>query len=74
MKIRSTDYNKLKSKVNNLINAHPQIDVNKGLSSMRYRWDIYHAAKAYDPRLYDYLNDDNIDTALKSILKERKKK
>jgi hypothetical protein len=74
MKIRATDYNKLKGKVDNLINAHPQIDASKGLSSRRYRWDIFHASKAYDPRLYDYLNDDNIDTALKSILRDRKKK
>jgi hypothetical protein len=74
MKIRSTDYNKLKSKVDNFIKVHPQVDVSKGLSSTRYRWDIFHAAKGYDPRLYDYLDDNNIDTALKSILRDRKKK
>ena len=40
-------------------------------SDMRYRWDCLWAAKqnqwVYDT-LYPYLNDDRIDTALRSII------
>lgn len=42
-----------------------------GLSQMRFRWDVLHAAKWSDLKAaYKYLNDNNIDTALRSILGE----
>lgn len=38
----------------------------------RYRWDLYWAASRGDSdfhsNLYDYLNDDHIDSALRSIV------
>jgi hypothetical protein len=43
---------------------------------MRYRWDILNLKSRRDEntelfdRLYVYLNDDHIDTALKKIIKE----
>lgn len=56
----------------------PEAYAAQGLSGMRYRWDCLRAAhrKGYIPdpfsgldglRLYAYLNDDHIDTALRKI-------
>lgn len=51
----------------------------QGLTDRRYRWDLtYLAGHASDPKsccrficdvLYEYLTDDHIDTALRSIIK-----
>ena len=41
--------------------------------AMRFRWDMFIAAKLSafaSDELYQYLNDDHIDTALKSVIKE----
>ena len=48
-------------------NAHKVRDLN-----CRYRWDLYtHCVPSHDMRrLYDYLDDKHIDTALRSIVKE----
>jgi hypothetical protein len=44
----------------------------KGLSDMRYRWDLLHFS-GYNVRpLYQYLNDDHIDTALRMITRTKK--
>jgi hypothetical protein len=43
----------------------------KGLSHMRYRWDLAHAAGLtpwFSSELYPYLNDDHIDTALRKVV------
>jgi len=45
-------------------------DKTKDLSK-RFRWDLFHAAggtKFACDTLYDYLNDDHIDTALRAIV------
>lgn len=45
----------------------------EGLSSKRYRWDVLfsvpHARRRewFDLGIYEYLNDDHIDTALRAI-------
>lgn len=41
----------------------------------RFRWDMFHFAKLLQfqcDTLYDYLNDDHIDTALREIFKDVK--
>lgn len=57
--------------------------ISKGLSSKRYRWDLLYAAiaKGYygegrgwtyiSDVLYQYLNDDHIDSALRKITRTR---
>lgn len=44
---------------------------NKGLSDMRYRWDLLHASKYPTKHLYEYLTDSHIDSALKLITNTR---
>lgn len=39
-----------------------------GLSAMRYRWDLLYRSKFSILHMYNYLNDDHIDTALKAIV------
>ena len=83
MKIQPEHYLKLKGKVFAYLDKHPEVDPNKGLTSMRYRWDIFWASTDHNVKsgdetrytlmneMYKYMNDDNIDTALKAILQER---
>lgn len=43
-----------------------------GLSDQRYRWDLFNHAGLMPwccAELYPYLNDDHIDTALRSLVK-----
>lgn len=73
MKITNDHYNTLKELVMQVVKENPDMPLNDG--SMRYRWMIYNLICDYDGydlahHLYDYLNDDHIDTALKKILKE----
>lgn len=74
MKITKDHYNRLKSLVESAMNANPgskQTYQDKNLSMMRYRWDLYYTATLLDRplthELYQYLDDNNIDTALKAI-------
>ena len=74
MKITKDHYNRLQTLINNVIIANPgskQLYQDKNLSMMRYRWDLYHNATSQDrpltSELYKYLDDNNIDTALKAI-------
>jgi len=41
-----------------------------GLSAKRYRWDIFWISGMPIAALYEYLNDANIDTALRRIIGE----
>jgi len=75
MKMSKNHYNKLESMINEILNNNSGIlekYKNAKMSMMRYRWDLYHTANHKDNsslfhELYEYLNDDNIDTALKKI-------
>jgi hypothetical protein len=74
MKMTKDHYNRLKELVDNVITVNPELKQlyhDKNLSMMRYRWDLYHHATHDDRKLtdnlYKYLDDNNIDTALKSI-------
>lgn len=85
MKIRPSDYQRLSALVTSFVvdrgigkrAAYP------GMSIERYVWAVFHAAMdgaqadnriehyLFFRSLWDYLDDNNITTALKSILKER---
>jgi hypothetical protein len=83
MKITKEDYQRLNSMIVTVLHENQGVQViykNKGLSDMRFRWDIYHKITddaqhsgrvgdyLFCRRLYDYLNDDNLDTALRAIV------
>lgn len=71
MKITQADYNEMRDKIKTVFNKDKQAEYKKaGLSDMRYRWDCFHAANCYKKELYDYLHDEHIDTALRSIISE----
>lgn len=77
MKMKQDHYNQLASMIHQAIEESRGAFVvqeyqNKGISMMRYRWDLYHVACSKDSyrlanELYQYCNDDNIDTALRNI-------
>jgi hypothetical protein len=74
MKMTNEHYNRLKILVEQTLSMNPnalQSYKDKNLTMMRYRWDLYHTATFKDrdltSDLYKYLNDNNIDTALKAI-------
>jgi hypothetical protein len=86
MKIKPEDLKLLTEAITKVKEAHPDSTLqayfdNKvgGDVKMRWRWDVFHAARKYLPEdfvssmrggLYSYLNDNNIDTALRFILKD----
>lgn len=82
MKIHTEDYAKFKAAVMGVLNQHPGIEAEyreKQLSPKRLRWDLLYASKLKlgdgvgthgDVNVYAYANDEHIDTALRSIMKE----
>lgn len=70
--IKPEHYQQLKKKVFSLLAGGKNADAKKGLISMKHRWDIYWASGGAfsNASKYRYLNDNHIDSALKSILKE----
>ena len=73
--IKDTHYIRLKSKVFTALAKAPRGTAGQALRSMRVRWDIFWAATkgdnfAFINELYRYLNDNHIDSALKSIIRE----
>jgi hypothetical protein len=71
-KMRVDDYNALRAAIEGQLakwpaDAHSQYEA-AGLSPRRFRWDLLHASKFPIMPLYAYLNDANVDTALRSIL------
>lgn len=78
MKMLPEHYAFLKSAIlpfKHKITAHRAFIVKQGRSNdieMRLRWDLFHAANIgawYNANL-DYLNDNHVDTALRSIMNE----
>jgi hypothetical protein len=81
MKMKPEDYAQLEQAIRKVQADYPETMVkdyhNLNLTSKRYRWDMFHIAvrRGYFPRLstcdagslYDYCNDDHIDTALRRI-------
>ena len=86
MKIKQSDYNFLKNLMDQKFSGKYNTTWNhykkQGLSPMRCRWDIYwlvfdNSMQTDQTRLRtfsNYLNDNHIDTALKSITDIRKEK
>ena len=82
MKITEEDYNTIRDEVAKLdvtlINKHKETVLASGKFKNfeeRIRWDILsacHLSSFISETLYKYLNDDHIDTALRSIVKELK--
>lgn len=80
MKMKDKDYHQLVDALDKLdsntpggLDALAQTYRDSGLSYKRFRWDILHASKLRAGQsvgtptgwnVYDYLNDDHIDTAL----------
>ena len=77
MKITQADYDALKQSLTSLVpqaKAHREYIIAEGKSKdieRRLRWDMLNAS-GYDVlrRLYAYLNDSHIDTALRAIMAE----
>ena len=79
MKMKKEHFDMLKSDIEAVKRKHPSAetlyregkfpraeqtkDVNK-----RFRWDLFWAVHRYYRELFDYLNDDHIDTALRKIV------
>ena len=81
MKITQEHFQHIKNKVSILESEYhrtqyrdrkiAQADKVKDINT-RYRWDLFHAAGLTSfacDHLYSYLNDEHIDTALRSIVK-----
>lgn len=71
MKMWPEHYESLRATIFKFLEEHPEVDVSD-TSSMRLRWDIYWASGGAfsNAQEYQYLDDNNIDTALRSILAE----
>ena len=77
MKIKKEDYSKLE----NLVKSSPVYPClmdyrENGLSDMRYRWDCLYSSPSnirsnVISKIYEYANDDHIDTALRKITKTK---
>jgi len=76
MKITKDHYEIIENAINKVIMDNPcayDDYQKKGLSDMRYRWDCLWAAKLNDfirDIIYQYANDNNIDTVLRKITKK----
>lgn len=82
MKIKPEDYEKIKSAVQHVLDKRPdamQAYIDSGKTAMRFRWDVLYASGLKigdgigmqgDVNVYAYANDDHIDTALRTIMKE----
>lgn len=71
MKMRDSDFSRLKRLIDGVISANPNMKreyMELGLTSKRYRWDLLWLSRFEVVELYDYLNDDHIDTALRKIV------
>lgn len=82
MKIKPEDYEKIKAAVQHVLDKRPdamQVYIDAGKTAMRFRWDVLYASGLKigdgigikgDVNVYGYANDDHIDTALRTIMKE----
>jgi len=79
MKMKDEDVRALAEAVRKVISNNPKVTRARyrdaGMSDTRWMFDVYHAATRYLPsdwrrRVYAYLNDANIETALKTITKQ----
>lgn len=76
LKITDADYADLSKALLNVVKQHPNAYSeykSKGLTDMRYNWDIFRASKFDIAPLYKYLNDNHINAALAAILHNKGK-
>lgn len=81
MKIKPDDFEKLKAAAAPYDTPELRNEYKRaGLSAKRYRWDCFYRSKVKigdgvgmkgDINLYAYMNDDHIDTALRSIISDK---
>jgi len=75
MKIKDNDYNVLKTKIEAVVK---KLGIEKIKYFLTYNteidlvWQLYHIQYKDEPelKLYDYLNDSHIETAIRKIIKE----
>jgi hypothetical protein len=68
--MKSDHFEELKTAIETVIHNNPDMYksyIERGLSNMRYRWDLLWASKFDVGKWYYYLNDTHIDTALRKI-------
>ena len=71
MKIQPEHLAQLKGRVNRFLDANPSVDTKQALESTRKRWNIYWAVGGFsNAKEYQYLDDNNIDTAIKAALRD----
>ena len=72
MKITRVDYERLKLSILDVLTIHPQcipVMHQKKYNDNRIRWEIFHHCDiTVKNDLYHYLNDENIETALKRLI------
>lgn len=79
LKIKADDLQALRDALAVVLAAHPTAAADyaaKGRTHVRYRWDMSYAIRHYVPgyditRLYAYLDDTHVDSALRSILGDK---
>lgn len=70
MKITQSDYEDLKQAIETAVKKYPDALAfyrQRTLNDERYRWDMLHVSGFNTSRLYEYLDDSHIDTALRKI-------
>ena len=73
MKMTTSDYLSLKRQIKQTLEetgASWEEYQKSGLSHTRWRWDLLWHCDTITPRLYQYLDDAHIDTALRKATKE----
>lgn len=78
MKIRDKHIDALRKAISPFLNKETEdLYREEGLSEKRYRWDAFWSACRHTPTLndvireiYQYANDDHIDTVLRMLVKE----
>jgi hypothetical protein len=74
MKMRPVDYAAMRDAIEYRFRGEFMAWKNRykvdGLSDMRFRWDCLHISRFDVSRLYAYLNDSHIDTALRHVVNE----
>jgi hypothetical protein len=71
MKMRPEHYAQLEQAVKSAMAKQPEITaqvyLDQGMTNMRFRWDAMRAGGWNPCTVYDYCNDNHIDTALRRI-------
>ena len=70
MKITTQHFESLRAAIEPKMHEYPR-HAYKQLSDERYRWGLLHASGFRTQRLYEYLNDSHIDTALRKIIEQK---